>query len=241
MDLRLVTDFTDYYDFAFSRTGRVFRRMATEGMPRREMFAFFNRLGLGTPRHGLVREVVPAILTEYAESMPKDLVSEMSQVVVYTDENAHRGEGKELLSLRDALRLTPDHYCSEYVLSNALGLGESMRLLQVGQKSWWIRSSSYTDWRSNCGEGCEKVITAEHFTYNCKINLPLWAIDFVSVDGVPKCAVDFNSAPGLAPLRGILAPRDVYSLLCEAVEHHHGGDHGNIDAAKKLFDHECSG
>jgi len=58
--------------------------------------------------------------------------------------------------------------------------------------------------------------------YHPKIRKPLFAIDYIQL-GKYRFAVDFNEAPGLAPLRELVTPTEVVNLLKEAVEAGHRG------------------
>ena len=138
--ISLVTDFKDYYDHVFydrkdNDVDRRFIRFADDqtSFSKPDQLTFLNSLGFKVPKHGLVSQI---------DKPSEDLV------VVYTDEFKHRGEGKVLLSGLQATNRFPSKYASEYI---DFKKGESYRLLQVGNRSFWYEYKSATDWRSNCG------------------------------------------------------------------------------------------
>lgn len=219
-ELKLKTDFRDFYDHAFDAKGETFLRLSKGGMSRREMVLFLERLGFATPRHGVVSAFVPELLVK------EDSSSGPTEVVVYLDEAAHRGEGKVKLSATDALASHPGHLCSEYLPTAVGGIGTSLRYLQVGSRRWWLRYWSETDWRSNVGEGGTEVLREMPAGYHPQIQEPMFAIDFL-VAGRRLVAIDYNTAPGLAPLRDTLTPTEIVSLLAAAIERDVKGDtHG---------------
>lgn len=207
--LMLVSDFRDYYDHAFERRGPKFHRLSKGGMPRREMFSYLQATGWKTPRCGIVSQLIPALQSETGGQQP--------EFVVYTDELAHAGDGKVKIRANDALRLYPDRFCSEFLATCPSGAGTSIRYLQVGDRKWWLRYWSETDWRSNVGEGGIEVIEEQDRGYHPEIKIPMFAVDLVPV-GSRLLAIDFNTAPGLGPLRDILAPSEVIALLGDAIE-----------------------
>ena len=218
MVLKLISNFRDFYDHAFFPQGTPFERLSTGGMNRREQFAYLQELGLQVPRHGIVSSVVPRLLEDWSDDMKATAAEKIVDLVVYTDEQAHAGAGKVRLSLQDALRLHPDAYCCEFMATTQTGVGRSERFLQVGDRKWWLRYWSDSDWRSNCGEGGVEVLGEDlPRGYHSRITAPLFAIDFIRV-GHKVLAIDFNTAPGLAPLRDVLSPTEVVELLTSAIE-----------------------
>lgn len=154
-------------------------------------------------------------------------------VVAYTDETAHRGEGKQVYQ-KWQLKSNPHMgmpggdrfwrerqlYCSAFVgcypqvvCGNQSAV--SWRRLQVGRHVLWLQYSSVASWMSNVGEGSIEVIGVElDAGYHAAIRLPLFAIDFVI--GREMYAVDFNTAPGMkgAGVERVLSAWDV----CDALE-----------------------
>jgi len=211
--IQLKTDFLDYYDHWFDREGDiVFERMSRGGMGRREMFGFLKSLGLNSPEVGIVKEVFPKLRERYSD-IP-DGIMRIVSVVVYLDEMAHRGEGKERMSAEKALEKHPDNFCSEFIPTSPGEGSVSLRYLQIGDRKWWLRYSSIDDWRSNYGDKAWVEVLAEAGRgYHPKIKEPMFAVDFVAAKKI--YAIDFNISPGLsgAAVDNILTGREVVDLI----------------------------
>ena len=215
--LILRSNFRDFYDHAFDSGGQVFNRIDTGGLNRRQMFSFLESLGLKTPPHGIVKELVPKLLSVYQQDFRDAAAKQILDVVVYTDEKAHRGEGKEKVAAAEALERFPDHYCSEFIYTTQTESGRSFRHLQVGTHNWWIESWSDSDWRSNVGEGGEYIRAEAEYGYQPKIKEPIFAVDFVKADRL--YAIDYNVAPSLASLKRTVTPTKIVESIKHAVEH----------------------
>lgn len=215
--MKLDTNFRDFYDHSFDLTGYVFRRRDNEGMTRREIFRFLIEIGCETPRHGLVKDLVPRILNadfpDWDKISRTKAMQNIIDVVVYTDENSHCGEGKIRISAAEAINHFPDHFAAEFISTTQSGIGVSFRYLQVGKRRWWLKYWSGADWRSNVGEGGVAVQCEEAPGYGNKIRYPLWAVDYLSVGGTWRYAVDFNIAPSLKPLQGLVTPSEIVDLI----------------------------
>ena len=209
MALKLVSDFRDFYDHQFESHGTPFLRLSKGGMSRREMFPYFSVLGLETPKNGEVSTLAPELLSDV-------MAGHATELVVYTDEYAHCGDGKVRVRASDALRLYPDRFCSEYLSTSGSGAGRSLRYPQIGSRKWWLSYWSDEDWRSNSGEGGVSIINEEPAGYHPLVPAPLFAIDFLPI-GSKRLAVDFNTAPGLGPLRDVLTPSEIVTLLGAAI------------------------
>lgn len=196
MKLQLKTDFHDYYDHWFDREGQVFERMSRSGMSRREMFNFLENIGVKTPPYGTPGQVFNSLSDDEKEleKLAQENHINLIDVVVYLDENAHRGEGKILMPLIKAIKEYPDTFCSQYFPSLRFG-AISLRYLQIGDKIFWLRYAS-NDWRSNYGDVNIEVLAQEKDGFHPRIDLPLFAVDFVY--GFDRLyAIDFNVAPGI--------------------------------------------
>lgn len=215
MNLNLITDFRDYYDHAFDQNGAEFQRMSCKGMDRRSMLDFLHSKCFRTPTYGTVEEIVPRLLAEFDESIQQMAAESIVDIVVHTDPTVHCGEGKIKISAAEALDKYPQHLGVEYIPATKSGFGRSLRYLQVGIRRWWLEYWSLSDWRSNVGEGDCRIITEETPGYHAWINKAMFAIDFVSA-GSHIYAIDFNIAPNLSPLQGVLTPHEVVGLLKEA-------------------------
>jgi hypothetical protein len=215
--VRLISDFHDYYDHWFDEFNAelVFERLSTGGMSRPQMLAYLKSLGLRVPFFGRVRDVYEYVLRGFKEIPRIDTIFAM---VVHLDEKAHRGEGKVMLSLRDALEKYPDCFAVEYIPARPDGLGLSWRYLQVGDKIFWLEYFSRDDWRSNCGDVEVRVLSRERDGYNNKIRYPLYAVDFIPAAG-KLYAIDFNIAPGIkgTGVEELLPAREAAEAIKKAI------------------------
>jgi hypothetical protein len=214
--MQLDSDFRDWYDHAFERTGPVFKRHSNSGLSRPEMFEYLQNLGMDVPTHGSVQQVVDYYCKDPDSIEALMVRHNLLQLVVYTDERAHCGEGKILLDVRDALERYPHHFCSQYIPATAQGFGSSLRYLQVGERKWWLRYTSFDDWRSNAGDVEVQILCEEKPGYHPHIHEPMFAVDFIR-SAAKAYAVDFNIAPGLEPLNGHVKASDIVSELRNAL------------------------
>ena len=211
MKLKLLSNFNDYYDHWFDLDGNVFKRTTNSGMIRGRMFSFMRSHGLTVPIYGIVQHLENYLYPD-------------KKVVVYLDENKHCGEGKQLLTLGEACKLYPFKLCTEYLVNeNPFGYAVSYRHLQIGNRAFWIKYISYTDWRSNCGEGDIELIEERK-----PIEIPhkpLFAVDFVEKSGI-YYAIDFNISPGIrgTGIEDIIPPKEVVDLIKEAYFKQWSGD-----------------
>lgn len=228
MRVTLITDYRDYYDHIFHAAGNAtFRRMAHDrGMPKYRQFEILKRAEICTPPFH-------AIGSEQANK----LYGPMDNIVAYTDEYQHCGEGKELLPYGDAVNrfclpglITPI-YCTSWI--NTTGTydeARSYRYLQIGAKAFWLRYEGKGGWMSNHAGDTEIYVEGdcEPIGHHVLASYPMFAIDFViPVDRpIPDrfedvldrgVAIDFNTAPGLkwTGIEDVLSAIDVYDLISD--------------------------
>lgn len=169
--------------------------------PRRNRMAELAFAGYRIPRCGLFRDM---------ERLGVPLV-------VYTDEHAHCGEGKRLYR-PDADRPPPAGFpglfSSVFIDTRVEGLAFSTRRLVVGDLVFFVDYESRVSWMSNVG-GEYKVRplpTGGPLRLNRDrdpVAYPMYAIDFLIVDGGDDIAVDLNTCPGV-PVEAVnLVGRDV--------------------------------
>ncbi len=203
--VQLETDFIDYYDHMFDSVGRKFRRMSRTHMTRSAAFRRMQELGLDVPLYGTV-------------SRMWDMLTDCDrQVVVYTDELAHRGECKELMFLKEACIKYQDEdpLCALFI-DTASEQPFSVRYLRIGPHVFWLCFSSDDEWRSNCGSDvsvtfvADQGIAIDENTYH-----PLLAIDFIPSTGGVWYAVDYNTSPGLrhTPIEDELTAQEVVDAI----------------------------
>ena len=217
--MKLQSDFRDYYDFAFSKDDKVtfFRNAGDRSMSKLDQFHLLQKLDLRTPMYG-----TPKILS--ANGLGRD-----DLVVVYIYDKAHCGEGKTLIDLSLALQDHPCTLCSQWVnTTGSFDESRSYRLLQIGDRAWWLRYEGIGGWMSNHCEDTMIYIESECSAINAEVlrPYPLFSIDFMFPVNTPYddklnlldgYAIDFNSAPGMkwTGIDEILQPWDVYNLISD--------------------------
>lgn len=219
MKVQLRSDFADYYDHCFDLDGIPFERYSRQGRGRRAALDYFTEIGIPTPPYGTPREVIKQTnqrLLEREREFQSDSKYLLS-AVVYLDENAHRGEGKVLMPLQEALNKYSNHLCTLFI-PPLPGKSISMRHLQIGKKAFWLRCISRDDWRSNCGNVEIEIIKQEKEGYHPHIHQPLFTIDYIA-NSEEMLAVDLNVSPILkgTGLENILSGKEVADLIKEAI------------------------
>ncbi len=219
MKVQLKSDFNDYYDHCFDLEGILFERYSRQGRGRRAALEFLSAIGVKTPPYGTPQEVRnqtdPRLLER--ELLLQQDSKYLLSVVVYLDENAHRGEGKVLMPLYQALVKYPHYLCSLFI-PPLPGKSISRRYLQVGRKAFWLRYTSRDDWRSNCGNVEIEMIKQEEDAYHPQIHYPLFSIDYIA-NTEELLAVDLNVSPQLkgTGIEEILSGQEVVHLIREAI------------------------
>lgn len=226
MKIKLVSDFTDYYDHWFDQeiepkvmSGEdfdIFRRVSTTGLPRRECLQLLLSHGYDVPAFGEVTSLLSKTRKPSHLHTIQKVSDECTHLVVYTDEKAHCGDGKVLVTREEALAKYPEHWAMEYIPEPK---GVSWRYLQFGYERFWLEYRSNEDWRSNRGDTiwCE-VFCREEPLLHPTITMPLFAIDFVP--GKKFWAVDFNIAPGTrgSGIERMLPPKLAHETLVRAYQ-----------------------
>ena len=130
-------------------------------------------------------------------------------LVVYRDEFAHCGEGKELVRPGDLTLYDPTAFCVEYMPTQPPD-GEascSQRLLVVGSFAFELSYFSTSSWMSNVDGEFQLMNWNSSFDRSGDLlPYPMYAIDFVGP--LRDTAIDLNVCP-LVPLEVVnLAGRD---------------------------------
>ena len=223
----IVSDFIDFYDHAFCPTYEaevVWDRRSRNELSKAEQFALLEKLGFKVPEHGTVMEVYKQLRKKFlgfAEEL-FGLYTETVNVVVYLDAFAHRGEGKILTTLGDALKNHPYLYCSAFVETQTsfpgIEYATSYRHLQIGSKSFCLRYTGFGSWMSNHAREVEVELLFEGYErrgpIRARVPYPVFAIDMVQ-SGPWLYAVDFNTAPGINGTGIDLSPKEIYLLVAE--------------------------
>jgi hypothetical protein len=197
--MKLVTDHAQWYDDIFDGAGLVFHRMAFTrgGLTKRQQLALLERMGYRTPAHGAAAELHARLTHGAHSSLSFPAVHDFVRAVVYHDELAHRGEGKEVMLLAEAAGRFPNCLATVFHPPAEPGLG--FRFIRLADLGFWQRQQSTAgDWRSNHRDQ-ERVLARQPMTLPNPIGRVLWAVDFVpAAEGL--LAVDFNTAPDLTSL-----------------------------------------
>lgn len=194
--IKLHSDFYDYYDHYFARSGIPFYRMSRDGLDRKMAMVWISKgMGLPTPKFGC----------------GSWFSGDLWDVVVHIDPFAHRGEGKLRVKSHVAAAEYPSTFSVQFIEGHE---GVSRRYLRIGSSGWWLDYKSEGDWRSNVGDVTVSVVgQCDHPDgFSCLPDSPLWAIDFVG-----PYAVDYNGSPGLrgTGMEKILKPASVVKLIEE--------------------------
>jgi hypothetical protein len=197
--VQLLTDYQQFYDGIFDGRPPVFQRMAFTrgGLDKRAQFRLFAALGLPTPPHGAVAELHEGLRRSGPPfAWPEEVMRDV-WCVVYTDELAHRGEGKLLLPLSEAAKRHPACFASLFAAQP--GEPIAFRHVRFGRLAYWLRQcGTRAGWQSNLADK-EWVLSKALAAAPNPVPRVLWAIDFIpSPSGL--LAVDFNTAPDLATL-----------------------------------------
>jgi hypothetical protein len=221
MNLKLNSDYHDYYDAWLDlEADYTLSRRMTDGPNKIEAFHLLNMMGIKTPIYGMVAELYKDLSSQFTEGkagVKKAGYDKVVEVVVYTDINAHAGEGKLKMSLEEAREKYPGHFAVQFIPSDtSMFASRSERLLQIGTRRIWMEYTSRDNWQSNCGDVNISLIKTDRsrgFVLN-EIQLPLFAIDFVT-NGRDRLAVDLNVSPGIkgTPVQGLLKAQEVVSLI----------------------------
>lgn len=205
MKIILKSDFIDFYDHQFDvNTGSedfiVFNRFSKSGMNREQMFKFFRENNIRTPEFGKVKEFA---LND--------------KLIVYTDIDAHCGEGKILINSKEDYEKYKDSFCVEYIEGTN---NESYRLLKIGYRHFWLKYKSEDNWQSNVGDVEIKVLAELKHPLFEKIGVeyPLLGIDYIFKE-FEMLAVDYNISPGLkfSGIEKYMSPNDIYNDIKEYI------------------------
>lgn len=226
MTIKLNTDFKDYYDFMFHPDGEIAfnRLMYDRTLCKRDQIRIMQDIGLRT------FDIKRCKFQDYSDDQA---------LVVYTDDRAHAGSGKCRLDRGQAIRKHPNDWSIPWIATTESNdESVSHRLLQVGNRAWWLRYEGTGGWQSNHCESTAIAVVEELQSmryYNVDhglsptsplVNYPIFAIDFVIPASRPTpidfadviewgYAIDFNTAPGLkwTGMDELLSPTEAYELI----------------------------
>ena len=197
--MQILTDYKQWYDGIFDGEAPVFERMAFTrgGLRKREQFALFTSLSCPTPPNGIVTDLAARLDMPYLGVSIPPLFKTDIQCIVYLDEYSHRGEGKKLMMLSEAVSSYPNHYGCLFIPQSGPPL--AYRMVRFGDWVFWMRQTGDpASWQSNRRDH-ETVIEKQQVNHPNPVHRVLWAIDFLPTP-FGLLAIDFNTAPELSTL-----------------------------------------
>lgn len=200
----LKTDFIDVYDDGFDKLNvpqphHQFVRMSKTSLSRGKALDHLRMNFIPTVEYGIT-------LMMESKLKPDDLV------VVYTDEYAHQGIGKELMTYGMAKSLYPDFLISKYLSSKK---SVSIRELFIGRIRIELLYESDHEWKSNVGNVKISLLSTRVTGLRPLEQYALFSIDYVLDGENKKYAIDFDSAPLIknTPIIDILSPKEISDEL----------------------------
>ena len=194
-NIKLVSDFVDYYDLAFNSAGSTeYKRMLSESMPK------------GKALNWLRLHNIPSI-----ETKPVNAFSIYDrQLVVYTDPKLHSGKGKIICSYNEAINNYGNYLGSAFVDGTD---GISLKFLQVGSRRFRIMMKNDKD-GIELNPGIVTDISELKPEFNYFIYNPVFSIDYISCNN-KMLAVDFNEVQSLSELGidKLISPEDVVAEI----------------------------
>lgn len=228
-NIYIQSDFIEKYDkYLHDPMGEIrWKRLSRGGRNRREIFKFLENYTYyrGTRDNTIPNGTVKELYDRYKEKEVNGIwngtwkhtgiQSPFHELVIYEDEMAHRGEGKVIMNIEEAIETCPDSYASVFLHSEQ-NFPISYRNLYIGAHLFRLVYVSLTDdWRSNCGhtiilyKGHLQSID-DRWGFACKaetfIETPIFAFDYIEIPVITKgCSeglpsqfyMDFNEAPGI--------------------------------------------
>ncbi len=205
-NIYIQSDFVEPYDkYLHDPMGKIrWKRLSRGGRNRREIFELLKQYSgscgsrtMHVVPNGTVKELYDRYEPREVDGKwngtwdKTGICSSFSELVIYRDEMAHRGEGKEVIDVEDAIEECPDAYAS-VLLRNNQNYSISRRNLYIGNRAYKLTYVSLTDsWRSNCGhvvityDGSVEYKNCDHipFTrkYGIEIKSPIFAFDYVEI------------------------------------------------------------
>lgn len=208
------SDFVENYDiFLHDTNGEiVFNRMSEGGMSRRNILDFLDRnykrsfTPMEVIPHGVVKDLYDKYNPNKNDNFKNiNVISDFKFFIIYTDEKKHRGDGKIIVSIEEAMDIYPEHYASLYLNDRTNYCSTSSRKLFIGDLCLEMDYISMNDiWRSNCGN--VSIILKESYKNDIQVkDTPIFAIDYINVLDknycenrvIRKFVIDYNCSPGI--------------------------------------------
>ena len=177
---------------------------AESKLPRPKRFEYLSALGLRTPLHGTVQQVVEQISSEWMLTLTggagQHMFHTMFDLMVY-------GEHSRVMPMGLAIKQAAGAYYCEFIPPGS----RSWSYMQVGIRRWWLQWDGPE--RSDSHLGTCQILGEEEPGYHPRISLPTFAIE--CIPGQYLWAIDFDPAPELndTPLVSALTPAQYADLI----------------------------
>jgi len=226
MNIFLDTDFRDYYDHRFCGSWQkpdiVFSRKTTDGPDRVGIFNELKKAGLQVPEHGMASDLISRWKSKWKKAGIDNYMGEVQALVVYDDLHAHQGKGKRRLTVDEVEKFGLGNLFAAEFIPTTPGSGSwSLRWLRAGLRRFWLRYTSFDDWRSNYGDVSIELLFEEKRSDSLPKEkslvweTPLVAVDFINAGPMGLIAVDLNIAPGIqgSGVEKLMLAREVYDEI----------------------------
>lgn len=229
--MKIVSDFSDYYDVHATDEGPTLYRSASDVLPRRDIFVLLNALKFKVPIHGKVSILYDALLTSFEttdEKFRADKTNDVYKVVVY-DGSKHDQSSLRLMPVLEALEKCPNSYASQYIPTGDTKT-TSYEWYKVGNHQFWIEQSSDDEFRSGVGAVTQRIVGGANSFRNWNIpdlskifKTPLIRVAFIGYQltngrrGIT--AIDIDTTPKLAgtAIEAELDSEECYNAINQAL------------------------
>lgn len=178
--INIISDFTDYYDvLKDDKSCITYKRMLSESKQRATALKELRRLSIKTLDIKSVNQ-----FTRYD-----------GPIVVYTNPNEHHGLGKRIMTVEEAQQSYSNCVASQYIESSGL---MTIKFLQIGKRRFSLMYKKANTLSLDMGTLID--ISESSQGYNNSIALPIYSIDYISVDN-QMVATDFNEVENLGKLQ----------------------------------------
>lgn len=174
--LHIKSDYTDYYDILNNEKSIItYNRFISECNQRGSDLKYLRNLGIKTIE---IKQVNKFFRGD-------------GPIVVYKNTKGHHGDGKEIMSVDEALRSYDNYIASSYIASDN---GITIKYLQIGKRRFNLYFQKKDKFTLDKGDLVDIKESTQAF--NSLIGLPIFSIDYISNDR-EMLATDFNSVENL--------------------------------------------
>ena len=174
--LNIKSDYTDYYDILNNKDSIItYNRFISKCNQRGSDLKYLRSIGIKTIEIKQVNEF-------FRGDGP---------IVVYKNTKGHHGEGKEIMSVDEALRSYENYIASRYIASDS---NINIKYLHIGKRRFNLYFKKKDKFSLDKGELID--IKESEQAFNSLIGLPIFSIDYISNDR-EMLATDFNSVENL--------------------------------------------